>query len=361
MLLTSALEQLYAQSSQANPEKTFELPPDNIKRRFIIDLDKGNKMLVELTDIDQLDHLKNIDSILKVFVKDMEPLKDSLGAELLSRRIDYLMDSSAVRKIRIQRSQPAGSNFMVSGDELSSLKLSQDTISITGKVMGTVSLPFFRERPGYNYYRVSFFLNDLEDLSGYMDGQLNEKINELQQNINSNWVGERGGGVHMKKAPYISAPAARGYAGGSDYLTLRVSVDAQNYKSYFVPSVSLGFAILTHNNFVKREYGLGTEHHFLFAKNSEGKLETTRNSFLTLSYGQSSLKNGESRSNTNLYPFLSVGYLIKKRGDFYDKNTFKVGVGRFSLFGGSTKIEPTFYFNNLFKGVTPSLRITQNF
>ena len=359
VLATGTTGELFAQTS--NTEKTFDLPADNIRRKFTVDLGKGNKMQVELSNIDDLDRLANLDSIVQAFIDDIKPLKDSLSGELVSRRIDYIIDSTTFKKIRILKYPPKGSSFVINNGEAASLKLEQDTIVMTGSYYGKTTGILFNKQKSLQYYRVSFFLNDLNDLTGYMDGRLNEKIKILDESWDNNWVASKDGQVHLKKYPEVSASSSHGYLGGSDYLNLKLSVDVQNYKNYFVPSASLGFNITTNNGFVRREFGFSGEFHFLFARNDSGKLQSFRNSFLTLSYDQTAIKTRKGNINLGISPFISLGYLIKRRGDFYDKHTFKLGLGRFSLFGGSTKIEPTFYFNNLFKGVTPSLRIVQNF
>lgn len=364
VLITGTTGELFAQANQTNAEKTFELPANNIKRRFLINLDKGNKMQIELTDMDELQYLNNLDSLVRVFISDLEPLKDSLSLsdELLSRRIDYVIDSSGKKKIRILKYSPAGSSFLVNKNDIALLKIEQDSIIITGSRAAKSTGILSGRRTELYFFRVAFFLNSLNDLSAYLDGRLNEKISSLEKNVNTNWVGGRAGQAHIKRDPSITASASGGYIGGGDFLTLRLSVNAQNYKNYFVPSVSYGFAVITNNNLIRREYGVEGEQHFLFARNdSTGKLETFRNSFLTISYGRIAIKNSDSKFSPTLYPYFSLSYLIRRRGDFYEKNTFKLGLGRFSLFGGTTKIEPSVYFNNFFKGVTPSFRITQSF
>ncbi len=361
MLATSINGTSFAQEKSGG-DKIFDLPEYNTKRKFIIDLDKGNKMQIEINSMSNLDHLNNIDSIIQTFVHDIAPLKDSLMDELSSKRIDYIIDTNSFKQIRIQKFQPVGSSFIITNGQASSLKLAQDTISLIGKVAGYINGPFFRKEPGLNFYRVSFFLNNVNDLSGYMDGRLNEKIMLLKEDIKKDkWERSNDGSMHPRNNTGTKSITPNGYFSGSDQLSLRASIDVQNYKNYFVPSVSLGAFVVIHNNLVRHEVGVTGESHFSFFKNSNGKTEAFRNTFLTLSYGRGSLKNEEVKKNGNLYPFLSLGYLIKNRGEMYDKHTFKLGLGRWSFMGGLTRIEPTIYFNNFFKGVTPSLRITQSF
>ena len=42
----------------------------------------------------------------------------------------------------------------------------------------------------------------------------------------------------------------------------------------------------------------------------------------------------------------SFGYLIKRSGDFYEKNTMRIGIGQASLFKNKINIEPVIYYNN---------------
>ena len=61
-----------------NADKIFNIPAGYLKRSFTADLGKGNKMQIELTDFEDLDRFKNIDSLLRIFLQDMAALKDSL-------------------------------------------------------------------------------------------------------------------------------------------------------------------------------------------------------------------------------------------------------------------------------------------
>lgn len=70
-------------------EKAFELPPNYAQGRFTIELDKGNKVQIELVNVDDLNRFINMDSVLRVFFQDIEPLKDSLANELTDKRIDF--------------------------------------------------------------------------------------------------------------------------------------------------------------------------------------------------------------------------------------------------------------------------------
>lgn len=361
MLLISITGACFAQPAIiTNSDKVFELSSDIFQRRFIIELGKGNILQIELNDMADLARFNNMDSVLRVFLQDTEPLQDSLSDELSSKRIDYLTDSMGRKKIRIQQFKPKGSSYLVNHGDAAALKLEQDTVNFIGMVPFRAKYTLRKAFMSTRYYRLSFFVNNVNDLKAYTDGRLNEKIISLQKNITSGWTSDKKG-MYMWKDSDIKAKQPGGYVGAGDFLTFRFSVNAQNYKNYFVSSFSLGAAlILSHNNF-KRDIGLFWEPNFFFAKNAQGNLQTFRNDFLTLTFGQGTVKDHNPFKESEFLTVFSIGYLITQKGDYFDKRTIRIGAGALSLFQGKTKIEPMLYFTDLFKGVTPGIRWIQGF
>ena len=106
MLFTSITTNLCAQSNSKS-DKSFEVPENIIfNRRFMVDLNNGNKMQIELSDLSDLDRLANIDSLLQIFLQDIAPLKDSLADPLTAKRIDHITDAQGRKKMRFQQFQP---------------------------------------------------------------------------------------------------------------------------------------------------------------------------------------------------------------------------------------------------------------
>ncbi len=364
MLLISILPNLCAQTKNKS-DKAFEVPENIIiNRRFYINLEKGNKLEIELTDITDLQKIANIDSLLQIFIDDITPLKDSISDPLTSKRIDYVTDAQRRKKIRLQQFQPKGATFLVTNSELTSLRTEQDTINIIGiianppKPSQKISLTHPR------YYHLTFYLNNINELKSYMHGTLTEKIATIQNNVNTRWPLILGGSSHyLSKDRSISADKPKGFTnvGTGDFLEAMITVNVQNYKNYFVPSFSLGamFVFTNRDRTFKWEPGLFWEPHFLFAKDLQGKLRTYRNDFLTFTYGQGGTTDYDPQKDFSFSAVFSLGYLIHKEGDFIDKNTFRLGAGKLKLL--KTTIEPSMYFDNFFKGVTPGIRISQRF
>ncbi len=367
MLSISITANLCAQSNSQS-DKAFEVP-DNIviSRRFDVNLDKGNKMKIELSAFADLERVANIDSLLQVFLSDIELLKDSLADPLTSKRIDYVTDAQGRKKIRFQQFQQKGASFLVNKGELASLRTGQDTIHLIGIITNPAPETIYKiSLHNPRYYHYTFYLNDMTDLSGLMNGVLKEKIHTIQNNLTGKWPLVLGTGSHYLKADStITADKARGLtykaAGGSDYIALLFSVNVQNYKNYFVPSFSLGtrLTISNRDRTFKWEPGLFWEPHFIFAKDNENKLRTYRNDFLTLSYAQGGVRDHDPKKDFSFAAVFSLGYLIHREGEYFDKNTFRLGGGKIQML--KTSVEPSLYFNNFFKGVTPGIRITQYF
>ena len=364
VLLISIASSLIAQSNLS--DKAFAVP-DHILiiRKYDIKLDKGNTARIELSAFEDLQAVANIDSLLTGFLQDIATLKDSLNNPLTSKRIDHVTDAQGRKKIRFQQFEEKGTSFLLSSGELASLRTSQDTINIIGvipnpaKSMDRVSLRNPR------YYHLTFSLNDIKDLEIYRNGILADKIATIQNKYTGKWPLILGTGSHYLKADStITADKARGltYKGSAgDYIAFLGSVNVQNYKHYFVPSFSLGARVTLSNRgrTFKWEPGLYWEPHFLFAKDSTGKLRTFRNDFLTLTYGQGGTKEFDPRKEFSFSTVFSLGYLIRRDGAFFENHTFRLGGGKIQM--QKTSIEPSLWFNNFFKGVTPGIRITQYF
>lgn len=362
MLVASITGPLCAQQAPTPADKLFELPASYAHHRFFVDLGKGNTMKIEVVSLDDLARFSNMDSLLRGFLADIEPLKDSLGDELLTRRIDYIAGLTGRKQIRIQQLKPKGSSFLVGRGEAAALKLEQDTINFLGTVDYYAKYTLRKGFASSRRYQVSFFVNDFSDLATYTDGRLNKKIAELQGSTKGDWKTTAGRGpARLKNDPTVTARLPQGNVAGGNFLNIRISVDAQNYKGYFVPSFSLGGGLIISNTFFKRDIMLSWDPNFFFGRNGQGQLKTFRNDFVTLTWGQGDVENHDPRLESHLLFIMSLGYLVRREGDFVEKNTFRLGGGRLSLFRGKTKFEPVMYFNHFFRGVTPGLRWIQSF
>lgn len=373
LILLSILGNCCAQENDNSKgeDKVFGLPPYSIQREFWVDLGKGNRLGVELGSIADLDRLGNIDSLLMVFFSDMRPFKDSLTDPLTSKRVDYLIDSSGWKKIRIRQFRSSGSSFLLGQGEPAVLRLEQDTINI---IIAT-TLPMNKDRSGMalvRYDRLRFFVNQFNELEGYVTGGLNNKIRLVRQktNYNRDWQALSNGGAFLKDDPSISAGRHKGYiTPANDYMSPVVFANIQNYKNAFAPSFGLGLNVhLNHGFSLNNNHALAThdialtwEPLFLFSTDVKGQLQTFRNDFLVLSYSLNPASEKDANAGTMIRPAVSLGYLLRREGDYFEKNSFRLSTGSVNLFQGKTFLEPCIFFHDFFRGVTPGIRLSQRF
>ena len=363
MLVSGITVSLCAQSD--NSDNTFTVPRNIIfNRAFTIDLGSGNKVKIELSDITDLARLSNMDSVLQVFLDDIGLLKDSLQNPLSAKRIDYVTDQLNRKKIRFRQQDPAGNSYLLSNGELAALKTNQDSIFLIG-IIANPPIPEERiSRNNPRYFQVSFYLNHVTDISNYLDGLLSKDIAAIQKNVNGKWPLVLGTGSHyMEGDKRIVADKKKGftYKSVNNFIGLNFSVNVQNYKQYFVPSFTLGsrFTFTNRDRTFKWQPGLAWEPHFIFSPDQQNRLRTYRNDFLTLTYAQGGTKDYDPKNGFAFSAHFTLGYLVYRQGDLMEQGTFRLGGGKFSFY--KTTVEPSFYFNDLFRGVTPCIRISQFF
>jgi hypothetical protein len=95
------------------------------------------------------------------------------------------------------------------------------------------------------------------------------------------------------------------------------------------------------------------EPQFSFKTDASGKIQSSRNDFLTLRIAETPTK---PYANFELLTTLSVGYLIRRSGNYFEKNTFRLGMPGVAT--GRLQIEPELYFNDFLKNVSPGIRLS---
>ncbi|MBS1660789.1 MAG: hypothetical protein JST68_07035 [Bacteroidetes bacterium] len=348
LLMLSITGNLYAQSEPNQykrlppQDKIFALPPFSIKRNYHVDLGKGNQFQIEIADSADLPRIQNVDSLLLVFLSDMKAFRDSLADPLTVKRIDYRIEGSGVKKLRIHQFRPPASSFLLDGKEPAQLRLQQDTVYI---------LLVFTKGRETHYNRLGFFLNQYDLLENLVTTGLNEKVSLIKDKGNWRW---RNGSLAKEDDPTISASRYN-----NDNLQVSAIMGVQNYKNYLTPSVDLGIRLHLQRQFNLHNFRASWQPLFLFAPDSHGQLQTYRNDFVVLSYHYDrSDYNAGDKETVGLATNISLGYLVHREGNFFNKNTFQLSAGDLSFRNGKIRLQPLLYFNDFFRGVTPALRLS---
>ena len=348
-LLLSIAGNLCAQNNKKPSAGTrlFEPPDNSIGINYRINLGKGNILRIDLANGYDLHSLANIDSILNFFLDDMQAFRDTLADPLTVKRIDYLIDTSGTRKLRIRQYRPAASSFLLDHNGPSILRVEQDTIRIL-IVTAAPGRSSGRTVNGLRYDRFCFFLNHYEELESYARNGLNA----WTRHILANPVPR-----HPYRCPFCYIVADSGITTRTrerNGLQLGWDVAMQNYKSYSAPAFAVGGKVVLTRG--KDHYLLGAswEPIFLFGADPQGRLATYRNDFVVVTFNH----NGPAELKYNPFADVSFGYLFHSQGNFFDKPSFRFTLGSADFLHGSLHIEPGLFFNNFFKGVTPTLKLS---
>jgi hypothetical protein len=338
-------------------DQLFELTPGTTATRFWADLGKGNLLRLELSQRSDLARFQNIDSLLLTFLADMKAFRDSLSDPLTGKRIDYLMDTTGLKKVRIRQTRLPANSYLLENGEPALLRLQQDTIFIllpvpTGDGRG-------KKTAGPVYDRLGLFLNRYDDLPNFITAGLNAKMRSMETNrkVWMDWTAYRQKDkVVLKSDHSISSDLS---SHDKDMLSLRYAVSLQNYKNYFNPSFNLGTTISTEHKDKKNSFAADWEPTFIFSPDARGRLQTYRNDFLVFGYANTrSKQQAQASVAAHIDIDFSLGYLIGRQGDYFEKHTFRFCAGSIKLAAGRIRIQPCMYFNDLFRGVTPGLRVT---
>ena len=135
VLLAGGFQPIIAQvdypGRHSKADMLFNMNPPFVNNIHTAHLLKNEVMIIELADLTDYDLLNNLDSVLAEMMKDIEFYKDSLPPAC-NVRIDYVITEDSREKImRFKKYNNDGELFVKQNNEISRLKLDQDTIHIT--------------------------------------------------------------------------------------------------------------------------------------------------------------------------------------------------------------------------------------
>jgi hypothetical protein len=332
----------------------FDVPNTNwLRHRFVIALGKGNSITIQVSD------KKNFEGIIN--------LKDSLQNELTNKRIDFLTDRNNITKIRLQEFQPKGKNYAMVNNELTAMKLEQDTLIILGGyTAGKAQRIDIQGIYFWLPYKITVLLNDINRLPEYTDGKINIAMEDIKRQWDSysKWTSKKNYRMNLY-AFYNTTDTKKNISLHEGFSSTRkkfyfepyVQIGLQNINNTLITSAGAGFSIVNRlKNNGSKNYQLFWEPYFVFDKKADGGFKMRRNDFITFQY--TTTQSNTFLPGANKVEFnqnLSIGYLIHRSGNFFKENTFKAG-----LPGAKYKfllLYPEFIFNGLLKNFQPGLKL----
>jgi hypothetical protein len=140
-----------------------------------------------------------------------------------------------------------------------------------------------------------------------------------------------------------------------------VQISAQNIRNLFGSSAGVGIDFYKFdNNYREKHLQLFWEPYFFFEKNSASKTVLMRNDFVTLQYRDiREVKPYRERQTIKYYQQFILSFLLHKDGDYFEKNTFRIGFPGFQH--RNVSLVPEFIFHDFFKQFFPGLKLSLYF
>lgn len=344
--------------------QTFNTYPNSLLRhRFVIELDKGNSVTIQVHNKDHFLKIMNADSIIQLVTTSLLPLKDSLSAnELANRRIDFMTDAGGTIKIRTHIYNPAVNHYVIQKNELAALKIEQDTIIISGYIKGEPERLSFQGTYAVFPYRITFLLNNYEQLNNYFNSGLTAIMEQIRSewNLYKPWSADANRRFNLYGYYSTSDPSrnrrlknTRNNEQFRTSIAPYVHIAIQGINGRFSPSLGAGIEYIAAQGRSESHYQLFWEPYFYF-DHSEGKNKLVRNDFITFQHTNATY-DANDRQQIRYSQILSAGYLIRHKGSYFEKNTFKFGLPGMRY--RDVFLHPEFVFNNLFKNFQPSLKL----
>ena len=337
-----------------------------IRHRITIMMEKGNSITVNVAGRQDFERIINIDSILSKAWDNLKQLKDSLDDELTNKTIDYVTDLQGNIKIRFQQYQPKGSSYTVLNGELTPMKIEQDSLNIIGYFPN--DHPYEPSRPNALLpvipYKITVAMNDINNLKSLINGKANEIMAQALDEWykQKNWSPKRGLGKNMLGYYNLADPSktsklheAYNYSsGGRNYYVPYAQISIQGVNNRFVTSAGLGFEIIHSRGHEEQHAKLYWEPYFGFSTDQNGKTKLRRNDFVTFQYTEAFYEDN-TKKKIQYAQIFSLGYLVHRSGNLFEKNTFKFGLPGIQY--KDLFLYPECYFHDLFKQFQPTLKL----
>lgn len=367
LLLAGTGNLLHAQTftSGTTSEGVFNYPkPGSSKALFFFWYQKNNRVILEMNDVRQLNMIPNLDSLVQAAFYTIKPMKDSFKNDGLVRRVDYIVSSSLPPQIRITTHNRNGETLSYYKGELVNTKIDKDTLRIrinVPKPNPVHKMP----KPGLfiHSFVIMLLVDNFDDLTTLPTNALDECVKRVKADLGKNLTTAKNlksnfrAYYNMQTGKMFSPAKPQNLAWGrSAAFEPTVQLGLQYARGSFISSAGAGLQYrfsdgIYSQNFVRAYW----EPYFFFSRDVNNKLTTYRNDFITLRYTVLFLKE-KSRSKITTSGNVSISYLAGRRGNWFEPNTFKIGTPGFMA--GSLMFEPEFFFNDVFRNFSPSLKMT---
>ncbi|MPR34029.1 hypothetical protein [Salmonirosea aquatica] len=352
LLLGSVRDPLLAQNDFPDPNFDTKLDAEAFKKEypslldatsFEVKLSKGNILLLIGKKYSQLKLVQRPDLLVRQFWAEYSPVIEKLPEDTDGTSVQYVLnDDDDEPQLRWKKYPQGTPDFTVVDKELVRLKTVQDTLHITMNKADQQA-------------ELYLLANDLRDIPLLLD-EIREKTTYLLTSME-----KRTDPVVLDRSPevygrYLGNRQVQLVNFGSDMLIFNPRVGLGYIRGHWMTSLDLGATLYLEKSPIKPT--VGYQHQYFFGQNAEGGFKAYQNGFVLagLSFFKKSEKGTIGRKPVVQTGQLTVGYLVQRRGTYYEPRTWRV-TGAIDL-TPHLRVAPEVYFNGTFKNLTPGLRLS---
>ncbi|MCU4174765.1 hypothetical protein [Carboxylicivirga sp. N1Y90] len=205
----------------------------------------------------------------------------------------------------------------------------------------------------YNHYKARVHFSDMSQLNKLLDYDFEKINNELAASFKEEEY------KFLKRKPFSSWIKVNDKSETTleynqipehptDVIQLSAGTGLQSIKSVWLGSFHARMTLILPRKMVdKHSFTFGYQWLYNFTSPSEKNI----NEFIDVGYAF----NFSDSPSKDKWAGIDIGFLIKRRGDFFDNNTFRLGL--YTNLNKSVTVGPQMYFNDFFKNVYPGVNI----
>lgn len=361
-----------------DPSKTeseFNMPQQYINVRDYVLLPNNAKIIVELNNPAQYSELKNIDDVLKNFMKEIAFYRDSLENGSGSVRIDYTLDEAfPFSKIRFKKHAADGDIFMNRNNNVSRLKVDQDTVHIYVRHNPIVPPPDHTISARENrhahsqFYQLTFCVNNYTDINKIIADKENMQhafdtilatkkksavLNPYKFPSSTEYRAETPNAHFIRFRGMITdrKPSKLELLHTTDVLSIDGNIGIGLLRNAFAPYAEIGLS-LTFNgrspqnkSYTKATLRLFESYYVLFGQNASNEYFLKE----TISFANASISINKDMA-------VGAGYMVSGNNVYFKGHTAKLFMNIPLLKKGLT-LSPEFIATNNFKEIFPALTL----
>lgn len=309
---------------------------------LVLNLDNRVKLIMPAVDLTELRDLPNPDSLVNRFLDRLSLVSDTLKNRHQLMHIEYYSDDEGKDALHISF-QSNGELDVVYDDNIVKEVKRKDQIATIYYGAQTMIIkfpdlePLFRLRNAGLDRKLQNALDDVDDKGGY------QRASRLYE-------------YNFKAGSNVFSGMRSDYVKEYDQLNLMLATGGSLIRHQFVPDWSLNLGLVfARKGVLKNNYYANWNMLYFFDQQADASYKMATNGFLALGYKY----NMSSKKDAPQWIGADLAYLVKRDGDYFGKNTFRLGlnwnIGSEWIFNLS--VSPQLYFSDGFKEVFPAIRV----